>query len=537
VQPLAEKPIAPAGPDDAIQMYDETMKPFGFPVVQTEPETDEGGFVKSIETADEIVEKKEEPVIEAAQDSVQQLESLTTKNAEPTTFVVPEATPSNFVVPETAPSAFVVPEVAPSNFVLPETAPTAFVIPEKTADAFVVPVSQPVIVFNQEPAAPQKIEEQVAAADSGEETESGMSYFDFDGKDTPQYVPDDENDQSAPLMFGDEVTEIVEEEPPVYNQDAEYYDYSPQQYSQTTDMYNAPASAGAGVQNDGYYIPFESSDAPEPIHSNGQDIPEMPIYNAPNYNPSSYAENFGAPSYEDTGVYSRGSYTMDGEDTDVRRDYPPMPASSSNSAYSSYNTPPRSAPPTAPRSSNPPPKSPRGPSYGGPPSGKRPGSNDPFDQERGFDYGHTDAAYKRNNKYMLILAVVCLILLVAFISILVKQCSGDDSKKETSASEKSSASQSQETTPSSETTPAVTDPNATEPTTLGTDPIGVFVFSDFTGYRTWWDLFNQFYNIQITSETDERVTTIKTYNNLPADYVPKSGDEVLLPPSNMIPKD
>jgi hypothetical protein len=336
-------------------------------------------------------------------------------------------------------------------------------------------------------------------------------------------------------VFGDETPEIVEEQP-TYNQDSEYYDYSPQQYTQSPDLYDSPAPVGAGVQNDGYYIPFESSDAPEPILSSGQEIPEVPIYNAPNYNPASYSENYGAPSFEDAGVYSRGSYTMDGEDTDVRRDYPPMPASSSNSAYS-YSTPPRGAPPTAPGSSNPPPKSPRGTSYGGPPSGKRPGSNDPFDQERGFDYGHTDVAYKRNNKYMLGLGVVILILVIAIAAILVQQCSKDDKVKETNTPASSATSQPQESTTPPETTPTATDPNGTEPTTLGTEPIGVFVFSDFTGYRTWWDLFNQFYNIQITSETDERVTTIKTYNNLPADYVPQPNDEILLPPSSMIPKD
>lgn len=525
VQPLAEKPVPPAGPQDAIQIHDETMKPFGDPVVQTKPETDEGGFVKTDESSESISEKKEETVIAATQDAGKPIEPVT------------ENTANAVVELEKTPNAVVELEKTQNSFVEFETPIVSFVEFEKTPDSTVMPIvvpeSQPVIVFNQEPAAPQKVEEPVAAAETGEETESGMSYFDFDGKDTPTYIPDDENDQSAPLMFGDQTPEIVEEEPPAYSQDTEYYDYSPQQYSQTADMYTTPASTGA--RNDGYYIPFESSDAPEPILSNGRDIPEMPIYNAPNYNPVSYSEDFGAASFEDAGVYARGSYSMDGEDSDVRRDYPPMPAASSNSAYS-YSTPPRSAPPSAPRYSNPPPKTPRGPSYGGPPSGKRPTSNDPFDQERGFDYGHTDAAYKRNNKVMLGLGAFCLILLIAIIALMFNSCS-DDKTKATTASVSSSSSSAQSSSDTSATTTSGSETSATEPTVPGTDPIGVFVFSDFTGYRTWWDLFNQFYNIQISSDTDARITTIKTYNNLPADYVPKAGDEILLPPSSMIPKD
>lgn len=523
VQPLAEKPVAPVGPEDAVQIHDETMLPFGFPVVQTEPEKDEGGFVKTIETVEEIVGKKEEPAAETPGEEPQP-EPITGKDQ------------TTFVIPETAPTTFVIPEAAPTTFVVPEAVPTAFVIPEKTAEPIVVSNSTPVIEFDQEPTAPQKVEEPIAAADSGEETESGMSYFDFDGKDTPQYVPDDETGYTEPLMFGDEVPEAAEE-PAEYSQDTDYYDYSPQQYSQANDFYNPPSAAGADARNDGYYIPFESSDAPQPIRSAGQDVPEMPIYNAPSYNPVSYSENFGSSSsFEDTGVYARGSYDMDTEDSDIRRDYPPMPPTSPASAYS-YSTPPRGAPPVAPRSSNPPPKPPRGPSRGAPPSGKRPGSNDPFDQERGFDYGHTDAAYNRNNKIMLGLGVFSLILVILIISLAVKQCSSDDKKKETSAPVSQTTNQAQETTAPSETTTGVTDPSGTEPTTPGTDPIGVFVFSDFTGYRTWWDLLNQFYNVQITSETDERVTTIKEYNNLPADYVPQPNDEILLPPSDMIPKD
>ena len=97
-----------------------------------------------------------------------------------------------------------------------------------------------------------------------------------------------------------------------------------------------------------------------------------------------------------------------------------------------------------------------------------------------------------------------------------------------------------------ETEPSVTSPLASEvevtlptaaPTTPAADaPIGYFVFSDYIGYRTWWDVFHYVYGIDIEDSTDARIAMILTYqyNNLdPATYKPNSGDKIVLPPAGI----
>ena len=66
-------------------------------------------------------------------------------------------------------------------------------------------------------------------------------------------------------------------------------------------------------------------------------------------------------------------------------------------------------------------------------------------------------------------------------------------------------------------------------------PIGCFVFSEDTGYRTWWDLFNNVYNIKIENNNDPRIAKIIEYNNLdPATYSPKNGEKIYLPPEDVL---
>ena len=97
-----------------------------------------------------------------------------------------------------------------------------------------------------------------------------------------------------------------------------------------------------------------------------------------------------------------------------------------------------------------------------------------------------------------------------------------------------------------ETEPSTTSPLASEvevtlptaaPTTPAADaPIGYFVFSDYIGYRTWWDVFHYVYGIDIEDSTDPRIAMILTYqyNNLdPATYKPNSGDKIVLPPAGI----
>jgi hypothetical protein len=66
-------------------------------------------------------------------------------------------------------------------------------------------------------------------------------------------------------------------------------------------------------------------------------------------------------------------------------------------------------------------------------------------------------------------------------------------------------------------------------------PIGIFVFSDSVGFRTWWDLFHYVYKIDLDNENDPRIQTIIKYNAQdPTTYTPHSGDRLLLPPLGVI---
>ena len=66
-------------------------------------------------------------------------------------------------------------------------------------------------------------------------------------------------------------------------------------------------------------------------------------------------------------------------------------------------------------------------------------------------------------------------------------------------------------------------------------PIGRFQFSDYIGYRTWWDLFNTVYGIDdIANTSDPRIQIILDYNGLDASYTPSNGDALLLPPMGVL---
>ena len=65
-------------------------------------------------------------------------------------------------------------------------------------------------------------------------------------------------------------------------------------------------------------------------------------------------------------------------------------------------------------------------------------------------------------------------------------------------------------------------------------PIGVFVFSDHTGYRTWWDLFTKVYNIEIEGDNDARINILRQYNGAEEGYMPTSGTKIILPPIEII---
>lgn len=417
VQPLAEQPVTPPGPEDPMHFQDEPLEPFGEPVAEDEPETDEGGFVK------------------------------------------PEF------------------EDEDADF--------------KSAD------------FH--------------SADKSDSIPYQPDSFGIGAQNAPQYISDisDEEEEGEPLVFGD--------------------DSSPAQQ-------NEESSAGGT-----FYIPFESKEPAAPSKTNINDIPDMPLYEAPTYSPPTYPTNSYTPKgYDNAGVYARGSYSFDDEDSDMRRDLPPNPAPS-NRSYS-YTPPQQTVPSYATI------KDQRSAQQGGQ---YRPGqqqatqqtprprmnqrsSQDMFDQEKSFDYGDTDTAYKRNKLLVAILVAVSVICVIILIVALV---SGNN-KSKTPASTTTVASVTLSVTPSDSaaavtpgavtTVPGSTDAAATTAAAPAVAPVAVFYFSDQTGFRTWWDVFYYAYQIKLDSNTDPRISTIITYNQKSADYVPQPGDKINLPPLSML---
>ena len=131
----------------------------------------------------------------------------------------------------------------------------------------------------------------------------------------------------------------------------------------------------------------------------------------------------------------------------------------------------------------------------------------------------------RNGYIFLIFVALIIIGLIIIISLIVKSCNRD---------EKPAVSSSTTTT-----SPLVTEPPTQATTTTEKDPsapIGRFKFSEFTGYRSWWDLFNIVYNKQIENESDPMIKKLIIYNNLdPETYkTPHPDDSLLLPPQEVL---
>ncbi len=131
----------------------------------------------------------------------------------------------------------------------------------------------------------------------------------------------------------------------------------------------------------------------------------------------------------------------------------------------------------------------------------------------------------RNGYMFLAFVIVCIVCLIILISAIVRSCGKEDAE----ATETDVNEVSVETTVVLETEPAVTttqDPSY---------PIGRFEFSEYIGYRTWWDLFNNVYGIDdIANTSDARIQIILDYNGLDASYTPSAGDQLLLPPVGVL---
>ena len=163
-----------------------------------------------------------------------------------------------------------------------------------------------------------------------------------------------------------------------------------------------------------------------------------------------------------------------------------------------------------------------GPNNNGRPTGSapRPGS------ASGAGGGGGKKMKLNRNGYMFIaflaILLICIIIVVALIA---RGCS--KKAKETEPTTVSSSDEIiTETTPAPSTQATLPDPSA---------PIGYFVFSDYTGFRTWWDVFHYVYGIDIANNSDPKIAIIINYNKLdPTTYTPNSGDHILLPPKEVI---
>lgn len=122
-----------------------------------------------------------------------------------------------------------------------------------------------------------------------------------------------ETDEEAPLVFeADSEGEKPMNDEPEYSSNPKEFDETPLFFGDAEATPEENAVEAEEPSNDEYVIPFASEETPNTATATTNDIPEMPIYNAPTYTPPTYPTNSDTPvGYEDTGVYARGSYTVD----------------------------------------------------------------------------------------------------------------------------------------------------------------------------------------------------------------------------------
>lgn len=170
-----------------------------------------------------------------------------------------------------------------------------------------------------------------------------------------------ETDEDAPLVFEaeDEVKKPMNDEPE-YSNDPKEFDETPlffgdaetsseDQY-ETHDAYPSDyASDEAPAGDSEFVIPFATSDAPANATASADDVPQMPLYEAPTYVPPTYPTNSDTPvGYEDTGVYARGSYTVDEDEASpvVSQFVQPHPEAAPVSPFVNVDADPYSADPS-----------------------------------------------------------------------------------------------------------------------------------------------------------------------------------------------
>ena len=433
------------------------------------------------------------------------------------------------------------------------------------------------------------------------------------GGAAPAFVAETEED--APLVFEaeDEVKKPMNDEPE-YSNDPKEFDETPLFFgdaeSSAEDQYEthegypsdyaegmAPSEEVPGAGE--FVIPFASGDATNNATASANDVPEMPLYEAPSYVPPTYPTNSDTPvGYEDTGVYARGSYTVDEDEAAPSQFVNPAPAPASpfvnldqpqfadaGSAY--YDEPtqeipavteadydPYAASAAAPQYDfdNPPPSvadlfdmAPTGapsaaepvassiPAYMQQGEAVRPGSvpgvKRPQQPQRPGNRPNTQPARRRpdtiddgfdsgdegfGSSYLPFVLAGVSLICLIIIIVLIAKSCGS-SKSSTVDTSVSDTAITDISGQISDSTPSETTPVVPESTPGSeNDPIGVYTFSAKTGCRTWWDLFHSVYGMNIDSESDPVVTTILTYNGLDASFVPTEGAQIKLPPAALL---
>lgn len=161
-----------------------------------------------------------------------------------------------------------------------------------------------------EQAAEETAKPEIAPSGAVAETDETIPLvFEADDEVKSPMSNESENDpkkfDETPLFFGDAEPSADEE----YESHLEY----PSDYEPASSI-PAPQQPEPAVGDD-FVIPFASNDIPQAAQSSANDVPEMPLYEAPSYTPPTYPTNSDTPiGYEDTGVYARGSYTVDEDD-------------------------------------------------------------------------------------------------------------------------------------------------------------------------------------------------------------------------------
>ena len=349
------------------------------------------------------------------------------------------------------------------------------------------------------------------------------------------------SDEKAPAAPQDEKTEILEDIPdmPLYNSNT--FD-TPVAAVNSEQPVNA---TNDDVYSYGQYVENENMDdmpAQYPV--------EEPPYQSFGNEGGSYQDYTQNPGYEQDYQYQPGQYQTEQvqpmqsqpaqatDDADGDNDWinAILGIDDSADAYGNYdaaNTAPAAVNDGGAAMANNGYVYPNSGRPGGAPQQRRPGQGGSYrPQSAGSNGGRggnggRKMKLNRNGYIFLGFVIICLICLIILIAAIVKSCSKDD--------EVITESTVDPTVQTSDVAPVETTP-APAQTQDPSAPIGLFYFSDYTGYRNWIDLFKNVYGIDITDLNDSRITTILTYNGFdPATFNgPISGQAVYLPPIGVI---